>query len=171
MKIQAPPHVLWPAVIAGALVLHVVATLVTVGIASSNPSYAVEEDYYKKAVSWDARRAQERHNAELGWRLDFQIVPTGSPSAQPTLAVRLSDAGGHPLDGAAVSVEAFHNARADQILRAELARDGDGRYSAPLAMRRSGVWELRFTVDRGGDLFTHTETRYVNLDRERSVER
>jgi nitrogen fixation protein FixH len=164
VKIKPPPHVLWPALIAGALFLHVAVSLVTVWIATSNPSYAVEENYYRKAVDWDATQAQQRHNAELGWRLDFEVTPTVSPGADPTLAVRLSGAGGRPLDGATVSVEAFHTARAGEILRAELAPVGDGRYSTPLAMRRSGLWELRFNVEHSGERFTHTETRYVNLE-------
>jgi nitrogen fixation protein FixH len=163
VKVKPPPHVLWPAVIVGALAVHVVASLVTVWIATSNPSYAVEEDYYQKALAWDASRDQKRHNTALGWRLDAEVTAAASTGGDPTLAVRLVDRDGRPLDGATVAVAAFHNARADEILRAELAAKGDGLYSCGLAMRRSGVWELRFTVDRGGERFTHTVTRHVNL--------
>lgn len=171
VRIKPPPHVLWPALIAGALAVHVIASLVTVWIATSNPSYAVEEDYYRKAVAWDARRAQERHNRTLGWRLDVKVIPRETSELDPTLAVRLSDAGDRPIGGATVSVETFHNARADQILRAHLAPDDDRGYSTRLEMRRSGVWELRFTVEAAGERFTHTETRYLRLDGERSVAR
>jgi len=31
-------------------------------------------------------------------------------------------------------------------------------------MRRSGVWELRFGVDRGGERFTHTVRRHLDLE-------
>ncbi len=158
-----PPHVRWPALIVGALVLHVVASLVTVFIATSNPSYAVEEDYYQKALAWDERRAQERHSRELGWQLDVEVAPPPAAGSDPTLVVRLADGNGQPLDGARVAVAVFHNARADQILRAELAATGAGAYACPLAMRRPGVWELRFVVDRGGERFTHTVRRHLNL--------
>lgn len=157
------PQLRWPALIVGALVLHVVASLVTVFIATSNPSYAVEEDYYQKALAWDDRRAQERHNRELGWQLDVEVAPVAGGS-DPALVVRLTDGTGQPLDGARVAVAAFHNARAGQTLRAEPAAMGVGSYACPLAMRRSGVWELRFTVDRGGERFTHTVRRHLDLE-------
>lgn len=156
------PQLRWPALIVGALVIHVVASLVTVFIATSDPSHAVEEDYYQKAIAWDKRRAQERHNRELGWQLDVEVA--AAAGSDPTLVARLADGNGQPLDGARVAAAVFHNARADQILRAELAATGAGAYACPLAMRRSGVWELRFVVDRGGERFTHTVRRHLSLE-------
>lgn len=164
MKPLLPPRLRWPVLIIGALVIHVVVSLVTVVVATSNPSYAVEEDYYQKALAWDSRRAQDRHNLELGWQLDFEVAPPSAAGEDPQLAVRLADRSGQPLDGAEVAVAAFHNARAGQIVRADLATTGGGAYACPLAMRRSGRWELRFTVDRGGEHFTHTVTRHIGLE-------
>ena len=65
------------------------------------------------------------------------------------------------IDGATVAVEAFHNARAGNILRATLAGRGEGRYSAELPMRWAGVWEFRVVAERGADRFTHTHKRYI----------
>jgi hypothetical protein len=158
------PQVRWPALIVGALVIHVVASLVTVFIATSDPSYAVEEDYYQKALAWDERRAQEGHNRELGWQLDVEVAPPPAAGSDPTLVVRLADGNGQPLDGARIAVAAFHNARAGQTLRAEPAAVGAGAYACPLAMHRSGVWELRFTVGRDGERFTRTVRRHLNLE-------
>jgi hypothetical protein len=164
MKLLLPPRLRWPVLIIGALVVHVVVSLLTVVVATSNPSYAVEEDYYQKALAWDARRAQERHNLELGWRLDFEVAPPLDAGSDPQLVVRLVDRDGLPLDGARIAVAAFHNARADQILHAEPAASGNGVYACPLAMRRSGRWELRFTVDCGGEHFTRTIGRHLELE-------
>jgi hypothetical protein len=164
MRPILPPRLRWPALIIGALVIHVVVSLATVVIATSNPSYAVEEDYYRKALAWDSRRAQERHNLELGWQLDFEVTPAPAAGINPQLVVRLADANGQPLDGARVAVAAFHNARADQIVRAELTATGGGAYACPLAMSRPGRWELRFDVDRGGEHFTRSVTRHLRLE-------
>jgi len=158
---------LWPWIIAGALALHVVGSLVMVFVATSNPSYAVEEDYYQKALHWDDKRAQDRANEELGWVLDLEVHPAATPAGEPTLEVRLTDAGGEPLDGAVVAVETFHNARADDILRARLDPVGEGVYRTTLPMRHNGRWELRFTADRGQDHFTHAETRHLFVERGR----
>jgi hypothetical protein len=92
------------------------------------------------------------------------VAPPPAAGGDPTLVVRLADGHHRPLDEARVAVAAFHNARADQILRAELAATGGSAYACPLAIRRSGVWELRFIVDRGGERFTHTVRRHLDLE-------
>ena len=155
---------LWPFVIAGALALHVAASLIVVYVATSNPSYAVEEDYYAKSMAWDATRTQARVNADLGWALAVSANPPSAPGEQPVLEVRLSDTSGAPVDGAVIAVEAFHNARSHDIIRAPLQGAGNGLYRATLPMRRDGRWELRFTVDRGTDHFTFSETRHLVVE-------
>ncbi|MEE4270493.1 MAG: FixH family protein [Thermoanaerobaculales bacterium] len=157
MKIK--PSVFWPAVIAGALALHVAAMMVMVSIATSNDSYAVEPDYYRKSLAWNEKQAQDRRNAELGWSLDFVVEPA-SPGGEPGLQVTLVDADGSPLDGAEVAVEAFSNIRRNDILTATLII-GDGAAATTLPMRRDGLWEFRFSVTRGSDVFTHRETRHI----------
>ncbi|MBD3872812.1 MAG: FixH family protein [Acidobacteria bacterium] len=158
---------LWPWIIAGALALHVVGSLVVVFVAASNSSYAVEEDYYQKALHWNDKRAQDRTNEELGWILNLTVRPAVTPGEQPTLEVHLAEAGGEPVDDAVVAVETFHNARADDILRARLDTVGEGVYRTTLPMRRNGRWELRFTVDHGQEHFTHAETRHLFVERGR----
>jgi len=158
---------LWPWIIAGALALHVFASLVVVFMATSNPSYAVEEDYYQKALHWNDKRAQDRTNEELGWILDLEVHPAAAPGGEPVLEVRLTDADGEPVEGAVVAVETFHNTRANDILRASLDSVGEGIYRTTLPMKHNGRWELRFTVDRGQDHFTHTETRHLYVERGR----
>lgn len=160
----APTRSLWPFVVAGALALHVVVSLIVVYVATSDPSYGVEEDYYAKAVAWDDRRAQERANEDLGWTLAAAATPPSAPGGQPTLEVLLTDSTGASIDGAAVALEAFHNARSNDIIRARLTAEGHGLYSAPLPMRRNGRWELRFTVDRGTEHFTFSETRHLVVE-------
>ena len=154
----------WPPIIAGALAFHVISSLVVVYVATSDPSYAVEDDYYQKAVAWDEKRAQDRLNQDLGWLLEFSVTPPEKPGDQPVLELTLLDADGGPLAGAAVSVEAFHNARGDDIIRDVLTDAGDGVYRASLPMRRNGRWELRFTVDFDGNHFTHSEVRHLFVE-------
>jgi nitrogen fixation protein FixH len=161
--VRIPPNVFWPTVIIAALVIHVVVSLGTVWLATSNPSYAVEEDYYQKGLQWDAKRAQDRRNAELGWAVGIQVQPAaiGNPAL---LELTLTAADATAVEAARVAVETFHNARANEILRAVMEEVAGGRYTARLPMRRSGVWEFRITAVRGDDTFTFTETRYVSLD-------
>lgn len=155
----------WPYLIAGALALHVTASLIVVFVATSDPSYAVEDDYYQKAVDWDIKRAQDRANESLGWIFEFNVWPPERPGDEPVLEVTLRDAANEPLSGARIEVESFHNSSSDDILRAELRETREaGVYRTTLPMRRNGRWELRFVVDRGGRHFTHSETRHLFVE-------
>jgi len=159
------PGALWPWMIGGALVLHVFVMLGIVFFTASDSSYAVEEDYYQKAIDWDQKRAQDRSNEELGWVLEFEVTPPQTPVDQPTVEVFLKDALGEPLANATVDLETFHNARSDHIIRTRLdASDEAGLYTVAPAMRHNGLWELRFTVTRGEDTFTFAETRHLFVE-------
>lgn len=153
------PGMMWPFVIAGALALHVVGSLVMVYFATSNPSYAVEPDYYRKALAWDEKRAQDRYNSELGWRFEFTVEPVAA-GQDPILRVELTTTDGQAVSDANVAVEAFANARRDDILTATLSATETG-YETTMPMRRNGLWEFRFTVTRGDELFTYADTRHI----------
>jgi hypothetical protein len=159
------PGTLWPWVIGGALVLHVVVSLGVVFFTVSDASYAVEEDYYQKAINWDEKRAQDRTNEELGWSLTFAAAPPTTPGEQPTIEVHLVDINAAPLADAAIALDTFHKARSEDIIRITLEATGEaGLYTASPAMRHNGLWELRFTVDHNGEHFTHTETRHLFVE-------
>ena len=155
---------LWPVIIAGALAFHVVASLVVVFIATSDPSYAVEEDYYQKALAWNDKRAQDRTNETLGWSIDFSVEPPAAPGDQSTIEVTLQDGHSSPLNGAIVSVEAFHNARSADILKFQLTPEGEGTYRSSFPAKHNGRWEIRFTIEHDGELFTHSETRHLFVE-------
>jgi hypothetical protein len=156
---------LWPWVIGGALVLHVLVSLAVVFFATTDASYAIEEDYYQKAVNWDQKRAQDRTNEELGWSLSFAVSPPTTPGAHPVIEVDLAGSDAAPMAGATVSLESFHKARSEDIIRVTLDPAGDiGRFTASPAMRHNGLWELRFTVTRGKDTFTYNETRHLFVE-------
>ena len=142
----------WPIGVAAILAVTVGVNIWVAVIAGDDPSFAVEQDYYRKAVSWDSTLAQQRANERLGW----QLVPAlGSvpPGGTTPLTVRLVDSTGAPIADATVRVSAFYNARAGTVLEATLAPDAQG-YEARLPIRHTGAWELRFDVRRGGERFT-----------------
>ena len=151
----------WPYLLGGLLGLVVVINLVFVYIATNDPSFAVEKDYYRKALAWDRTMAQQGANEALGWRLDLAVAPALGSAA--VLAVTLVDRDGAPIDSASVSVEAFHTARAAGILAGTLAETPEHRYETTLPMRRPGLWEFRFRVTRGSDVFTRVLRQDVDL--------
>ena len=146
----------WPWIVGGLMAVVVGANLILMYVATSDPSFAVEKDYYRKALDWDSKRAQDRRNAELGWSLELDVARTRSADGTIWVTARLIDDEGRPITDASIHLRTFHNARAAYILDGDFQSDGGGSYSVALPMRRPGLWEFRFEVTRAGHRFTHT---------------
>lgn len=145
----------WPAAVVAVLAGSAAMNIAFVVVATRDPSFAVERDYYQKALAWDATRAQEAQNAALGWRLHSSLVPARDGQGME-LRARLTAADGEPIEGAAIGVEAFHNARASHVVSSSLSPRGGGDYSTILPVSRAGLWELRFRIAVGSQVFTAT---------------
>ena len=147
----------WPVGLAALLVGSAGANIALLVITSSDASFAVEPNYYAKALAWDETMAQQARNEALGWSLKLRVDPTGEPGRM-TVAVRLTDSAGAPLEGARIAIEALHNARANQVLAAALEPRGLD-YATAMPLARPGRWEFRARVTRGLDVFTATLIR------------
>lgn len=143
---------IWPTIVVVVLGGYVVFGLAAARLASHDPHYAIESDYYGKAVAWDSTLAQARRSAALGWRLTPTLGPIGDGTAA-VLVIELRDSSGAPVADAAVTVEARQVAHADDVVRATLARGNDGAYAARLPLRRAGLWECRVVATRAADRF------------------
>jgi uncharacterized GH25 family protein len=141
----------WPIAIVVILALSVSANVGVMLLVQDDPSFAVEPDYYRKAVAWDGEMAQQARNDSTGWRLESQVgAMTG---AGAPVRVRLVDSQGQPITGATVRMDALYNARAGEIHGALLVADADG-YVATIPAAHAGAWELRFDVQWQGTRFT-----------------
>jgi nitrogen fixation protein FixH len=131
------------------------ASVVGVGSAASiamrDPGFALEKNYYDRAVHWDGEQAQAANNARLGYHLALAVAPAGAASE---LVVRLTDRGGAPLSAAVVQAEAFANARSADRRALSFTAAPDGTYRALLVNARPGLWEFRFDVHALGEHFT-----------------
>lgn len=154
-------HLLWPLMIVALLAGHVLAVLVMVYVATRDRSFAVEPDYYQKALHWDDIAAQQRENARLGWTVAIAVGSSTSPLGQRTVSCRLSDRAGKPLEGAIIDVIAFAHVRADERLAGVMESQGSGVYETTLRLRRKGLWEFRLVVRRGSEMLTYSEQRPV----------
>lgn len=148
----------WPVVIVALLVASAGANIAFMIVANGDATFAVEPDYYRKAVEWDRTMAQEARNAELGWTVSARLEPADAGRARLFALVR--DRAGAALTGADVRVEAFPSARAREIASVALepAR-GAGVYTGLLPSARPGLWELRVRVTRDAEVFTRTITQ------------
>ena len=144
---------LWPWMLGGLLLFGVGVNVGFLLVATGDPSFAVEEDYYGRALRWDETTREAAHNAELGWRVDVRPSPSAKGPGWTDLSLSVLDRAGTPVTGGRVSAEAFHHARAGDRLRVDFAPSGDA-YAATLPTRRAGLWELRVRVERGAETFS-----------------
>ena len=156
------PEVRWPLFIIGLLVMQVGLGLFFLFKATSDTSFAVEEDYYQKAVNWEDKQAQDQKNSQLGWTLDQSVGAINDDQTSRTVTAELRRADGSAINAATVRIETFHNVRAGEILRGDLKETAPGLYEIQLPMLRPGLWEMRFTVESGSETFTHTAREHLS---------
>lgn len=146
----------WPFAIAGILLAGVGANVGLIVLASSDPSAAIEPDYYRKALAWDAEMAQQQRNIALGWSV-HSVLQLGREGADGLLELTLADSSGKPLTGADVTALVMHNARAAAVQSVALRETEKGTYTAQVAAQRPGLWEIRVSVQREAQVFTARE--------------
>ena len=140
----------WPLGITMVLTLFVAVNLYLMRLAGADPSFAVEPDYYQKAVKFDSTISVERASAALGWVASSALTRGDSGT---TLTVTLANAYGAPIAGATVSASARFIARANDVLTATLREVAPGRYQAPIAVKHAGQWEIRVDASRNTERF------------------
>lgn len=154
------PKVFWISLIVGLLTAHVGLHMVLLFAAVNDPSFAVEPDYERKAVEWDDIQRERERSQRFGWTVDLSTRPADTPG-QVDVSLTLFDRFGKPVRDATAQVEAFHNARASNVVRQGLPHDADGVYAARLPLRRSGIWEFRLRVVRGDQVYVDTLRKSV----------
>jgi nitrogen fixation protein FixH len=146
----------WPLAVTVILGLTVAANIWLIRIASNDPSFAIEENYYQRGVRWDEELAQRASNLALGWKLvaTMSRVERGRGAR---LNIALTDSAVAPIAGASVVVTALHVARARDAMEITLSAHKPGEYEGFVPIERAGLWELRIDVHRGADRFTAIE--------------
>jgi nitrogen fixation protein FixH len=162
---MTPRRSYWPVAIVAVLVASAAINLIVVAVATRDPSFAVEPDYYRKALAWNATMAQEERNARLGWRADVALDPAPPGGAATQIVLELTDGNAKPVENARISIDALHNARAADVVTVSLDPRGGGRYIGTLPRTRPGLWELRVTAEHGSERFTAMVTRELTATR------
>lgn len=136
----------WPVGIVAALGLTVGGNIWVAMIAKADPSFAIEENYYQRALQFDAQRGVEQRSEALGWSLELQH---GAASASgTTLTARLTDSTGTPVTDAAVQVRLTRVARSQQSFPVTLSAE-DGVYTAQVPLDAAGLWDVAVEARRG----------------------
>ncbi|MBI2377447.1 MAG: FixH family protein [Deltaproteobacteria bacterium] len=145
----------YAAIPVGLIVASLLGNVFMMRIATADPAFAVERDYYKKAVLWDQEMAQAELNHALGYSFRLETRASGG---DVELSVVLLDAAGKPIELAVISGEAFSNARAGDITKLAFSDEGPV-HRTKLSHPRPGLWELRLEATVAGRRFTAVERR------------
>jgi nitrogen fixation protein FixH len=124
--------------------------------ANHDPSFAVEPDYYRRAVEWDSTVARRARSAALGWQAEMRLAPPEDGQATLLVALRTSDGAG--LDSADVRAEASHNAHGADVFDVRLLATGPGLYAGRIPSTARGLWRVDLSAVRGPDVFSERVT-------------
>jgi nitrogen fixation protein FixH len=150
----------WPGMVFGLIGLNFGVVAVTFYLAHSDPSFAVEPDYDRKALAWDETSRLAARSAALGWTATLEVPPPDAAGDRP-FTVRLTDRAAAPVDGATVQIEAFASARASERRRINLRRVEPGLYEGALGRAAGGLWEFRITATRDTERFEASLEEHV----------
>lgn len=148
------PGMAWPIGITTILATTIAANIWVMRIANNDPAFAIEPDYYRKAVQFDSTMADARRARALGWGVSAALSAVGS-DGRATLTVSMRDAAAAPLTGAQVSAMARFNARANDTITVVLREATPGAYTATLPIAHVGEWEVRIDATREGARYSH----------------
>lgn len=147
----------WPAIVIGLLGGQILLCAITVYLAVSDRSFAIEPNYYRQASDWNARAQQERVNAALGWTAAMRYGAATSLGDRAITCV-LRDATGAAVTGATLTATAFHHAHGTERRTLQFTEGDPGVYTATLRVTWAGQWELRIEARHGDRRFTTTQT-------------
>ncbi len=148
-----PMHILWPGIIISFLLFSILSQVYLVMSSRSDGGARIEEDYYRRGLAWDERKALKGALLELGWSVEVVGVEQG----EGVLTVRILDRDGAPVLGVQGELEAK---RADEVkassvsaLRPDPARPGF--YVADAPAWRPGLWDVSLRGQRGDRKFLY----------------
>ncbi|MHB8972248.1 MAG: FixH family protein [Pirellulaceae bacterium] len=137
-------------------------TLVMAYVAVSDRSFAVEPDYYQKALHWDSLQSQLQANSRLGWNIRIDVSLQTDILQNRDIRCTITDRSGNPVEGANVELVAFPHARGIERSTVALAPAGSGCYGVRIRMSRGGLWEFRIAATRGADVVARAEQQHVD---------
>lgn len=154
----------FPGIVFALIGMSMTMATVTVVLATNDPSFGLEEDYFAKAVAWDETAEQTELNAQLGWKADVTLAADLDGRGDRSITVLLMDSDGKAVEGATFEAFCFHNARRRETFEFGFTEIAPGRYSAGQPMVRDGRWTVRLRATVGDTVFTHTAHTWTKVD-------
>ncbi len=146
---------LWIGIVIGLLGSHLSLLAVAICLATMVQPGAIVPDYYEQSMDWDKTRDRQKASAELGWSCELEVGSQRDSLGRNPLRILLRDSHGDPIENAAVTVTAFHLARASDPIDLELKYQEEvGDYQVLSHFRHNGIWNFSVRVRARGEEFS-----------------
>lgn len=136
----------WVGVIVGFLGLQVIIGVASVVLALNDPTVAVIPHYHQSALDWDVTRRARQLADQLGWQIDFNVVPSGHVGKR-SLLVTIRDRDGKPISGVNVSAKLFRHARGSDVDKIRLKAIAEGNFQADTRLSDKGLWQIELGIE------------------------
>ncbi len=140
----------WPFAIVAVFVLNASVMAWVMVVSHRDHSFAVEKDYYTKALNWDEHARERDASDALGWTATA-VFETDAP--RTLLVVRIADRDSSPVADASVIVHAFHRSYPAEAQTLALAERAPGEFACPVADPRAGWWCIQIDAVRADERF------------------
>lgn len=147
----------WPLIVIGILGVSFTVCGITVFAAVSDSSFALETDYYEKAVVWDETMEARRASDALGWSSEITISDADQHTGKRWLIVAVTGEDGAPVEIESLQAVAFHHARRGEEREVALRPIRPGVASGELGLGADGLWQVRLRAERGDQIFLDTQ--------------
>ena len=151
---RLPPHIGWPLMVVGLLVMSIAAATITVVAAHSDGGAQVVDEYYTKATQWDEQVARQAASDALGWSTRL-TVHTLDARGLRTADVLVTDRAGTPIEGLAGTLAVRRSPASDIVATIPLqpVAGQPGLYRQALPVAASGLWTFEVVARRAGDVY------------------
>ncbi len=147
-KHRIPAHIAWPLAIILLLVAGVTSSMMIVFAARSDGGAQVVENYYEKAVDWDANNALIRSSEAAGWSIGLDYTPATPGQAVGLITLHFRDKEGTPVTGLKGTIKAFRpqHTQAMATMTLQQTEEQPGMYTQPFPGARAGLWDFEINV-------------------------
>jgi len=142
-----------PLLVGGIMAACLTSTGALIYMAERDRTFAVEPNYYAKALAWDRDHQAALRSRALGWNAVPRIQ-------RGELVVTLTDREARPVHGAVVGAEVFASIRAAVRTQLALTESVPGEYRTVLPTGPSGLWRVNLTAQHGEDRFVAALTAF-----------
>lgn len=136
----------WVSVIVGFLGLQVVIGVFSVVLSLSDPTVAIIPNYHQSALDWDTTHRARTLTTQLGWQIDYNVVPSEHTGAR-SLMVSILDRDGQPLPGLNVNAKLYRHARGSAVDLFKLNEIASGNYQADTKLTEKGLWQVELVIE------------------------